>query len=275
MKLVIAHTPDADDAFMFYAMVSGKIPLDFEIEHVVEDIEMLNKKAFNAEFDVTAISVHAYAYLVDKYRILSTGASVGDGYGPIVVAREDVDLSNLTSNLAIAVPGKLTTGYLLLRLAVDKFKAIEMKFDEILRAVKTGKVDAGLIIHEGQITYVKYGLKKVFDLWEWWYENTKLPLPLGINVIRRKLDIDVQKKLLRALRESVKYALENPDEATRYAMIYSRGMDFEMTKKFAMMYVNRYTLEMSENVKKGIEKLYRMAEEKGLFQFPSIDLVEI
>ena len=275
--MIVAHTPDADDAFMFYAMVTGKIKMNFEVEHLIEDIETLNRMAFNAQLDVTALSLHAYAYLYEKYRILSAGASVGEGYGPIVVARSDAKLggSGLKKRrkCRIAIPGKYTTANLLLRLAVDDYWPVEMRFDEIIDAVKRGEVDAGLLIHEGQLTYTQHGLEKVLDLWEWWYEQTSLPLPLGVNVIRRDLPEDVQRAFLVALRESIQYAIQNPDEAVQYAMKFARGMDREMTKKFATMYVNEYTYEMPESVVTAIEQMFDMAAEKGVVKKPELDIL--
>ncbi len=267
--MIIAHTPDADDAFMFYGLLSGKITANFEIKHVVEDIETLNRKAFNAEIDVTALSAHAYALLHDKYRILSTGASVGDGYGPVVVARRSMDVEGKK----IAVPGKYTTANLLLKLAIDGFQPVEMRFDEVIHAVKRGEVDAGLVIHEAQITYPEHGLVKIIDLWEWWYEKTGLPLPLGINAIKRDIPVVTQREFLDALRESVQYALENVEEALQHAMKYSRGADKELVKKFALMYVNKYTYEMPEGVVKALEVLYRMSERKGFFERPPLDIL--
>ena len=269
MKLIVAHTPDADDAFMFYALTYGKIKTDLKIEHLIEDIESLNKKAFSGKLDVTALSAHAYAYLHDKYRILSAGASVGDGYGPIIVSKRKIELSGKK----IAIPGRYTTANLLLSLALDKFKPVEMRFDEIIDAVKREDVDAGLLIHEGQIVYESQGLKKVFDLWEWWNDLTKLPLPLGINVIKRDIPIEVQREFLRVMRESIRYALRNVDEAVEYAMRYSRGLDRDTTAKFALMYVNEYTYEMPRKVVKALELLYEMAEEKGLIKKPKLDIL--
>ncbi len=272
MKLRVAHTPDADDAFMFYAMTSGKIDMPFEVEHFIADIETLNRLAFENQLDVTAISVHAYAYLSENYRILSAGASVGDGYGPVVVAREErEDLGK------VAVPGKLTTAFLLLTLACDdlgiEFEPVEMKFDEIIPAVKRGEVDSGLLIHEGQMTYRDHGLVKLVDLWEWWSNNTGLPLPLGVNAINRRLDENMQKEFLKAMRESIRYAMENPEEATEYAMRYSRGLSRELTERFARMYVNEYTYEMPENVVNAINVLFDMAEEKGILRKPVVDVL--
>jgi 1,4-dihydroxy-6-naphthoate synthase len=267
--LVVAHTPDADDAFMFYGMLSGKISTNLEIEQVVEDIETLNNRAFKGELDVTALSAHAYAFLHDKYRILSTGASVGDGYGPVVVARNEMDVEKKR----IGVPGKYTTANLLLKLAVDDFQPVEMRFDEILPAVMRGEVDAGLLIHEGQITYAKHGLVNILDLWDWWHEETSMPMPLGINAIKRKVPEATQREFLAAMRASVQYALEHVEEALQHAMKYSRGADKELVKKFALMYVNNYTYEMPEDVVRAHDELYRMAERKGFFARPPLDIL--
>ncbi|ADB58288.1 menaquinone biosynthesis family protein [Archaeoglobus profundus] len=267
--MIVAHTPDADDAFMFYAMISGKIKTRLKIEHLIEDIETLNRMAFEGKLDVTALSVHAYAYLEDKYRILSAGASVGDGYGPMVVAKRDIELEGKR----IAIPGKYTTATLLLKLALDEFEAVEMRFDKIIDAVKRGEVDAGLLIHEGQITYEMHNLVKVLDLWEFWYGRTGLPLPLGVNVIRRDIPEEDQKEFLRVMKESIKYALENVDEAVDYAMKYSRGMSRDLVKKFATMYVNEYTYEMPESVVKAMERMFDMAEKKGIVKKPKLDIL--
>jgi len=271
MKIRVAHTPDADDAFMFYAMTHGKIETWLEIEHHIEDIEALNKKAFSHEFEVTAISAYAYSKLSDMYQILSSGASVGDGYGPIVVAKDDIDLKGKR----IAVPGRYTTANLLLNLAID-FEPVEMRFDRILPAVIKGEVEAGLLIHEGQITYSQHDLMKVLDLWEWWSSKTSLPLPLplGLNAIRRDVDEDAQREFLRVMRESIDYALKNVDEAMDYAMRFSRGLDRETATKFALMYVNRYTYRMPESVLKALKKLYEMGEKRGLLEIPPIDVLD-
>lgn len=267
--LSVAHTPDADDAFMFHGMVNEKVAKNFEIINVIEDIETLNRKAFKAENDVTALSAHAYVFLNEKYRILSTGASIGDGYGPVIVAKKGMAIEGKK----IAIPGKLTTANLLLMLACDDFQPVEMKFDEIIGAVQRGEVDAGLLIHEGQITYSQHNLVKVFDLWDWWYKKTSLPMPLGINTIKREIPEDLQREFLKVMRESTKYALENVDEAMQYAMKYSRGMDEKLITKFALMYVNNYTYEMPEAVRKALAELYKMSEAKGFFEMPPLDIL--
>ncbi|WP_202318909.1 menaquinone biosynthesis family protein [Archaeoglobus neptunius] len=267
----VAHTPDADDAFMFYAMTHGKVETWLEIEHVIEDIETLNRKALKGEYEVTALSAHAYALLDEKYRILSAGASVGDGYGPIVVAKKEMKLEGKR----IAVPGSYTTASLLLKLAVDNFEVVEMTFDAVIDAVLSGECDAGLLIHEGQITYRDYNLVCLLDLWDWWKSETGgLPLPLGLNAIRRDLPDDMQREFLRVLRASINYALENVDEAIDYAMKFSRGLDRERVRKFALMYVNEYTYKMPESVVKALELLYNMSEEKGILKKPKLDILE-
>ncbi len=266
--MIVAHTPDADDAFMFYAIASGKIETNLIIEQIIEDIETLNRMAFEGKLDVTALSLHAYAYLDDMYRILSAGASVGEGYGPIVVANRKMNLEGKR----IAIPGKYTTANLILMLALDNYKPIEMRFDEIINAVKSGRVDAGLLIHEGQITYKMHGLIKVLDLWEFWKDQTSLPLPLGVNVIKRSISEEEQKEFLRVLKESIKYALENVEEAVDYAMKYSRGMSRNLVKKFALMYVNEYTYEMPKNVIRAIETLFEIADKK-ILKKPKLDIL--
>jgi 1,4-dihydroxy-6-naphthoate synthase len=269
VKLSVAHTADADDAFMFYGMMNGKVTKGFEINNVIEDIETLNRKAFGAVYDVTAISAHSYALLREKYRILSAGASVGDGYAPVIVAKKEMALEGKK----IATPGRLTTANLLLRLAIDDFQPVEMRFDEIIEAVQTGKADAGLLIHEGQISYSRHGLVKVFDFWDWWDVRTALTLPLGLNVIKRDIPEGLQREFLDVMRASIRYAIENVEEALEYAMKYSRGEDRELIRKFTLMYVNDYTYEMPEPVIKALGKLYEMGEEKGLLNAPPLDIL--
>ena len=265
----VAHTADADDAFMFYGMLSGKVAKEFDILHVVEDIETLNRNAFGIENDVTALSAHVYPYLFEKYRILSAGASVGNGYGPVIVAKKEIGIEGKR----IAIPGRFTTANLLLMLAFDNFQPVEKKFDEIIEAVQSGEVDAGLLIHEGQITYSRHNLVKIFDSWDWWYEETKLPLPLGINAIKREIPESLQREFLEVMRGSIKYAIENVEEALQYAMKYSRGVDEELIRKFTLMYVNNYTYEMPEAVKRALDELYEMGIKRGLFEMPPLDIL--
>jgi 1,4-dihydroxy-6-naphthoate synthase len=257
MRITIGHTPDADDAFMFYAMLNNKIEHNFEIENVIEDIESLNKRALNHELDVTAISVHAYAY-TNNYVILRSGSSFGLGYGPIVIAKDNIDLKKAK----IAIPGELTSATLLLKLAIGEFDAKEMRFDTIPDAILNNEVDAGLIIHELQITYDKYNLVKILDLGEWW-SRTDLPIPLGINVASKRLGSDVIKTVDEALKESIIYALNNQDEALEYARRYARDADKDTLKRFVTMYVNNLTIDMGKRGEDAIKRLYEMANAKG------------
>ncbi len=256
MRITIGHTPDADDAFMFYAMLNNKIEHNFEIENVIEDIESLNKRALNHELDVTAISAHAYAY-TDNYVILRSGSSFGLGYGPIVIAKDNIDLKKAK----IAIPGKLTSATLLLKLAIGEFDAKEMRFDAIPNAILNNEVDAGLIIHELQITYDKYDLIKILDLGEWW-NKTNLPIPLGINVASKRLGF-VIKTIDETLKESIIYALNNQDEALEYARRYARDADKDTLKRFVTMYVNNLTIDMGKIGEDAIKRLYEMAHAKG------------
>lgn len=264
MEISIGHTPDSDDAFMFYAMLTGKIPSpDFSIKHVVEDIEELNKKASNPGLDVTAISVHACAYIPD-YTILRSGGSFGLGYGPIVVAKKMITADEL-KNLKIAIPGKMTSAFLLLQLMIGKFEYVEMNFTEIPKAVLEGQVDAGLVIHETQISYDQENLTKILDLGEWWDKTTNgLPVPLGINVISNRLGPDVIKKFDNYLRDSINYAREHKEEALDFAMQYSRGKSRSLIDKFVKMYVNDVTVDMGEKGEEAIRRLFLMAKEKNL-----------
>ncbi len=273
--MIIAHTPDADDAFMFFGMLNGKIATEIRVKHVVDDIEALNRRAFGGEMDVTALSVYAYAFLHSRYRILSAGASVGDGYGPVVVAREHIDIEG--KDRRVAVPGKYTTANLVLRLAFPDVNTVEMRFDEVIPALKRGEVDAGVVIHEAQLTYNAYGLLKITDLGEWWRAETGLPLPLGINCIKRTIPVDQQMQFLEAMRESVQYALEHVDEALGYAMRYSQGADADkaLVKQFVLMYVNENTYEMSSDVVKALDVLFDYTERAGArppldILFPSV-----
>lgn len=264
MKISVGHTPDADDAFMFYALSMNKIDHDFEIEHVIEDIDTLNKRALNHELDVTAVSVHAYAYTHD-YIILRSGASFGLGYGPIVIAKNKIDLKKAK----IAIPGALTSATLLLKLAISEFNGIEMRFDKIIDAIINDEVDAGLIIHELQITYNKYDLIKVLDLAEFWNSITAFPLPLGINVANKKLGIDVIRKIDYMLKRSILYALDNQDEAIEYASKYGRGVDKITLKRFVNMYVNNLTIDIG-NGEYSIRKMLELAYNKGLIKNTNI-----
>ena len=263
-RITIAHSPDADDAFMFYALAQGKVS-DPELEcvHVLEDIQSLNERAFRGEYEVTAVSFHAYAYLADRYALLPHGASMGDGYGPMVVARDPLSREDLQGK-SIAVPGTLTTAFLLLKLWNPSLGHRVIPFDQILDAVVARRVHAGLIIHEGQVTYGSLGLHKVVDFGEWWKEETGLPLPLGGNVIRKDLGPALMRRVSHLLRESIAYALAHREEALDYAMQFGRDMDRRLADQFVGMYVNDLTLDYGERGRAAVKRLLAMGHERGL-----------
>lgn len=274
LEITLGHTPDADDAFMFYALSSGKVKSNlFVIRHVIQDIETLNRRALSHELDVTAVSAHAYAYLKD-YVILKSGGSFGLNYGPIVIMRREQKIMNPPSPLdylkrsTIAIPGKMTSANLLLKLAIGNgFKEVEMPFHQIPDAVAEGKVDAGLIIHEAQITYDKSKFASVLDLGRWWSDNTSggLPVPLGINVAStRSMDRDQIKKFSSLFAESIEYGLANVEAAVDYAMQYSRGQPKETITRFVKMYVNDLTLDMGSRGLQAIEEMFALAKEKKI-----------
>jgi 1,4-dihydroxy-6-naphthoate synthase len=264
MEISVGHTPDSDDAFMFYGMLTGKIPSQgFTIKHVIADIEELNKRAQNHELDVTAVSIHACAYIPD-YTILRSGGSFGIGYGPIVIAKQNIKPEQL-KNLKIAIPGKMTSAFLLLQLMIGKFEHIEMKFSDIPDAVNSGKVDAGLVIHETQLSYKHEGLQKILDVGEWWDKTTNgLPVPLGTNVISDKFGQSTIQKFDKYLHDSIKYGLDHLDEALEYSMQYSRGKPADLIKKFVSMYVNDVTVDMGKPGEESIKRFFAMASEKNL-----------
>ena len=263
-RITIAHSPDADDAFMFYALAQGKVS-DPELEcvHVLEDIQSLNERAFRGEYEVTAVSFHAYAYLADRYALLPHGASMGDGYGPMVVARDPLSREDLQGK-SIAVPGTLTTAFLLLKFWNPSLAHSVIPFDQILDAVVARRVHAGLIIHEGQVTYGSLGLHKVVDFGEWWKEETGLPLPLGGNVIRKDLGPALMRRVSHLLRESIAYALAHREEALDYAMQFGRDMDRRLADRFVAMYVNDLTLDYGERGRAAVKRLLAMGHERGL-----------
>ena len=254
----VGHSPDPDDAFMFYGLASGQIDTgDFEFTHELVDIETLNRRAFSGELELTAVSLHAYAYLRDKYVLTSCGASMGDGYGPMVVAREPLSANQLRRT-QIAVPGKLTSAYLALRLflGVD-FPSVEVPFDQIIPAVVAGEhegrdIEAGLIIHEGQLTFGDHKLHLSIDLGKWWKETTKLPLPLGANAIRKDLGAETIREVERLLKQSIEFGLAHRDEALRYAMQYGRDLDAKQTDRFVGMYVNDWTLDFGPRGRRAV-----------------------
>lgn len=272
MEVTLGHTPDADDAFMFYGIASGKVKCpNIRIKHVIEDIETLNKLAFIHELDVTAISVHAYAYLKD-YVILRSGGSFGLKYGPIVISKRDLSLSQLRKS-TIAIPGQMTSANLLLKFALGKFKEKEISFQQIPNAVLTDEVDAGLVIHEAQITYHNSKFYNVLDLGDWWtVETDGLPVPLGINVASSKsLTLGQIRRLDNLFKNSILYSLRNLDAAVNYAMRYSRGQPKDVMTKFIKMYVNDVTIDMGVEGEKSIKKMFAMAKEKQILSIPRVN----
>ena len=273
MLIRIGHSPDPDDAFMFYALTAGKVKAqDIEVQHVLEDIESLNRRARTAELEVTAVSAATYTLIHDRYRMMDPGASMGKGYGPILVATEPMDRKDFEAKV-VAIPGSHTTATLLLRLFVGDPPIIEVAFDKIPKVVLEGQADLGLLIHEGQLTHPGMGLVKVFDMGvEWAKESGGLPLPLGINVMRRDLGDEVHLRLSQALRDSIDYAYAHVDEALEYAMRYGRGIDKETCRKFVLMYVNDYTKQLGPDGKAALERLYQLAHAKGLIrEIPPVD----
>jgi len=270
MKIHIAHSPDSDDAFMFYGLASGKVPTNgYELEHVLSDIETLNRAAFDGKYEITAVSFHAYAHLTGKYILLPHGASMGDRYGPVVVARKDGPSS--LKGVRVAIPGELTTAFLSLRLFDPTVEFVVVPFDQIQEKVHSGAVQAGLLIHEGQLTYAEEGLKKIVDLGEWWADRTGgLPLPLGGNIIRRDLGPAHISTLSRLLHDSIAFGLKHRDEAVQYSMQFGRGLDRARTDKFVGMYVNELTLDYGERGRQAVKRLLAEAEAAGLI--PKVQL---
>src|SRR6187402_674668 len=268
-RITVAHSPDSDDAFMFFGLASGSVDTGgIVVDQVLSDIETLNRAAFDGRYEVTAVSFHAFAHLSDKYALLPHGASMGDNYGPIVVARQDGGPADVKGS-RIAIPGELTTAYLALRLYELDFEFVVVPFDEIQQAVLDGKAEAGLLIHEGQLTYQDEGLRKIVDLGEWWAEKTGgLPLPLGGNIIRRDLGPDMIRKVSKLLHDSIAYALSHRVDAVEYAQQFGRGLDKEKTDKFVGMYVNDLTLGYGERGRQAVERLMTEAFEKGLIPNP-------
>ncbi|RXH55554.1 menaquinone biosynthesis family protein [Granulicella sibirica] len=264
-EISIAHSPDSDDAFMFYGLATNKIRVPgYKFTHVLTDIETLNHKAINEAFyDVTAISFHAYPYLQDNYTLMSCGGSVGETYGPMIVATRRFTLEDVKKT-RIAVPGTLTTAYLALKLYYPEFETVVVPFDKIIPAVVSGEFDAGLIIHEGQLTYANDGLVKLLDLGVWWREQTGLPLPLGGNAIRRSLGKEALEITTNALRDSIQHALDNRDQALEYAMQFARELDTATANRFVGMYVNERTLNYGDDGREAIRKLLDMGYDRGI-----------
>jgi 1,4-dihydroxy-6-naphthoate synthase len=264
-KITVAHSPDSDDAFMFYGLASGNVDTGgIVVDQVLSDIETLNRAAFEGKYEVTAVSFHAYAHLVDRYALLPHGASMGDKYGPIVVATKNSPLGGV-QGARIAIPGTLTTAYLTLRIYEPDFQYVVVPFDLIQQAVLDGQAEAGLLIHEGQLTYQDEGLRKIVDLGEWWSERTGgLPLPLGGNIIRRDLGPEMIAKVSKLLHDSIAYALSHRKEAVEYALQFGRGLDRAKTDRFVGMYVNDLTLAYGDRGRRGLERLLNDAFERGL-----------
>ena len=277
----LGHSPDPDDAFMFYAIANDKINLrGYRFEHRLEDIQTLNERAQRGELHISAISIHAYAYVADKYALLPCGASMGDGYGPLVIRKHptpnvqhskpnhDGDARELLRSGTIAVPGKMTSAFLALQLFLGEFDFMVVPFDKIFDAVESGRADAGLIIHEGQLTYARSGFQKIVDLGEWWKRKTGLPLPLGGNVVRKNIPPPAQRDVSEIIRESIDYGLTNREEAVGYSLAYARDMNSQLASKFIGMYVNEFTRDYGKIGRAAIQRLLTNAYEKGYIDVP-------
>lgn len=267
--ITVAHSPDSDDAFMFYGLATKKLDTGrLNFTHVLKDIQSLNEAAFKGTYDVTAVSFHAYAYISDKYLLLPHGASIGDNYGPILVSRTPAESSDL-SKLKVAVPGTLTSAFLALRIFNSEFAYEVVPFDKIIAAVQSGQCDAGLLIHEGQLFYESIGLHKVLDLGEWWHERTGLPLPMGGNVIRRDLGPEIIREVSHWLKESIRYSLANREDALAYAMQFARDMDVALADRFVAMWVNDLTLEYTDRGREAVQRMLKEGFELGIIPHPT------
>lgn len=271
----VAHSPDSDDAFMFYGLATNKLETDgLKFEHTLKDIQSLNEDAKNGVYDVTAISFHAYAYVDDKYALLPHGASIGDKYGPILVSKDPRRTEEIP-NMKIAVPGELTSAFLALRIYNQDFEYVVVPFDEIIDYVLKGKADAGLLIHEGQLFYKQMGLSKVLDLGEWWHEKTGLPLPMGGNVIKRDLGEELMRRVSKHLLQSIKYSMDNREDALAYAMQFARDMPTELADRFVAMWVNDLTLDYGSRGREGVKRLLQEGYDKGIIPHRvEVDFVE-
>ncbi len=264
MQITVAHSPDSDDAFMFYGLAKGGVPTDgLDVRHVLCDIETLNREAARGTYEVTAISFHAYPYVAERYALMPCGGSIGDGYGPLLVAREAFDPRDLAGR-SVAVPGTLTSAFLALKLFAPRAETRVVPFDRILDEVQAGRADVGLIIHEGQLTYGGFGLKKLLDLGAWWKEETGLPLPLGGNAVRRDLGPDLVARLTRLVRATVRHSLENRAAALEYAMTFARGMDPAVADRFVGLWVNDMTLDCGERGRRAVQTLLDRGHEAGI-----------
>ena len=276
MKVSLAHSPDSDDAFMFYGLAKGKVPTDgLEIVHVLRDIESLNHQAREGVHEVTAISFHAYPYVAERYALMPCGGSIGDGYGPLLVAREDIEASALRGpGMLVAVPGTLTTAFLALKLFAPEARTRVVAFDRILDEVREGRADAGLVIHEGQLTFAGHGLRKILDLGAWWKAETGLPLPLGGNAVRRDLGPALVARLTGLVRESVRYSLAHRREALEYALGFARGMDPKIADRFVGMWVNDMTVDCGERGRRAVQELLDRGHAAGMIpRRVSVDFV--
>ena len=273
-EITVAHSPDSDDAFMFYALATNKVRVPgLKFTHTLTDIETLNRKAMEGIYDVSAISFHAYPYVQDKYALMSCGGSVGEQYGPMVVAPRMMGLEEL-KHIKVAVPGTMTTAYLALKLFEPKIETAVVPFDQIIPQVLAGKYEAGLIIHEGQLTYERSGLKRILDLGKWWHELTGLPLPLGGNAIRRELGPELIASVTKALRNSIQYALDHREPALAYAMQFARDLDTHMADRFVGMYVNNRTIDYGADGKEAVTKLLDMGYRAGIIPHkPEVEFV--
>jgi len=260
----VAHSPDSDDAFMFYALAKGKIDTgEFEFVDELRDIETLNQEASDGVYEISALSIHGYAYVADRYALMNTGASMGEGYGPVVISRRPLGVADL-ANAVVAAPGERTSAFLALKILNPKIRPRTMRFDQILPAVTEGEVDAGLIIHEGQLFYERLGLNKVIDLGEWWKAETGLPLPLGGNAVRRDLGNATIERLSDLLRRSIQFGLEHREEALRYALDFGRGLDWDEADRFVGMYVNARTLDYGEDGRRAVQLFLDRGYEVGV-----------
>jgi 1,4-dihydroxy-6-naphthoate synthase len=274
-EISVAHSPDSDDAFMFYGLATNKVRVPgLKFTHTLSDIETLNRKAREAFYDLTAVSFHAYPYLQDQYALLPSGGSVGEGYGPMIVANKELTPEQIKTR-KIAVPGTLTTAYLVLKLFAPEVQTEVVPFDQIIPQILEGRYEAGLIIHEGQLTYSKSGLHRVVDFGKWWREQTALPLPLGGNAIKRDLGLELMHEVSVALRNSIQYALDHRDEALEYAMQFARDLDRQSASKFVSMYVNERTLDYGQEGRQAIVRLLEMGCDQGIIPHkPRVDFID-
>ncbi len=274
-SIQIGHSPDPDDAFMFCALSHGAVKIrDFEIDHVLEDIQSLNERAMNGDLEVTAISAHAYLSVADKYWIMATGASMGEGYGPVVVSKNAMSIADLEGK-RVAIPGEITTAALLAKIFLPKFEPVVRPFDKIFDAIDAGEADAGVIIHEGQLTYGDLGYHKILDFGERWSEETGgLPLPLGLDVVRRDLGKELATEINRAMRASIDWAYENEDEALTYSLKFGRGLERELGRRFVKMYVSELTKDMGDAGEQALRELFKRAETAGVVdKAPDFELI--